>query len=189
MRIAATILLLTALSGVVLLLGAVTVLCNLTGEELSADQFERLCAGETHIIFFTNTFWKSCLQPELLPFPIFLRFFEWKAAAIVLPLLALAWLGLRKRTRHFCLAMSVACLVLGIVPYVVGDIMARGASSPSETGPWFAVAILGALYSCLASAAFSASALFAEIWPGAAEAVKRMIARRRHAMCRSIGRN
>ncbi len=186
MRIAATLLLLlTALSGVVLLLGGVTMICGFLGE-LSSKQFGQLLSGELYVIIFSDTFWTRCLQPDL-PRPSW--FLDWMAAGLVFPLMVAVWLGVRRRLKHPCVAMGAVCLLLGIVPYAVGAVMVRDTSSPSEVGPWLALMLIGPLYACSASVVFSGSALFADIWPDSADTIKRMVVRRRHAMRLSIGRN
>ena len=185
MRIAATVFLLMALSGIVLLFGGITMVCGSLGE-LTPKQFDQLGSGELHVILFNDAYWTCCLQPDL-PRPLW--FLNWKAGVLVFPLMAAVWLGMRRRLQYPCVAMSGVCLFLGIVPYAVGAVIARGTLETSEVGPWLAVMLIGPLYACLASAAFSASALFAAICPDSAEAIKESIARRRHAMRLSIGRN
>ena len=185
MRIATTIFLLMALSGVVLLLGGITMVCGFLGK-LSPKQFDQLVAGELHAILSNDTFWTCCLQPDL-PRPLW--FLDWKAAILVFPLMAAVWLGMRRRVKYPCIAMGAACLLLAVVPYAVGAAIARGTLEPSEVGPWLAVMLIGPLYACLASVAFSVSALFADIWPDSAEAIKESVVRWGHAMRPSIGRN
>ncbi len=185
MRIAATLLLLMAISGVVLSLGAYTMLGSFLGD-LSPRQYDQVVSGELHAILFSDLFWTCCLQPDL-PRPSW--FWDWMAAVLVFPLIVVVWLGMRRRMKYPCVAMGGVCLFLGVVPYAVGAVMARGSWGPSEVGSWLVVMLVGLLYSCLASAAFSASALFASIWPEAAEAIKRKVTRRRPAMHLTIGRN
>ena len=185
MRIATTVFLLMALSGIVLLLGGITMVCGSLGE-LSPKQFDQLVSGELHVILFNDAFWTCCLQPDL-PRPLW--FLDWKAAALVFPLMAAVWLGMRRRLQYPCVAMGGVCLFLGIVPYAVGAVIARGTLETSEVGPWLAVMLIGPLYACLASVAFSASALFANICPDSAEAITDSITRRQPATRFPVGRN
>ena len=132
-------------------LTAVSGLMNLTS--LSPAEMTDLMQGKVEQWFSSSGMWLK--YPAVVPFSEGWVLFERNAVALTVPFILGVYYFLRVRNHFSFLRVGLVCLMVGLIPVLLGRLMLLGNTMPEKSGPWVATMLLGAWYATLACLLFT----------------------------------